>query len=99
LTHDPDYQELLNIMRINPFKLIDNQNKKWDSLSYLICFGLSGHGMIHLLHPTLSGYLQRRFQYFCWCNQLSSFPSCQEPHLQGNITTLITSWTLSILSC
>ena len=28
LTHDPDYQELLNIMRTNPFKLIDNQDKK-----------------------------------------------------------------------
>ncbi len=31
--HDPDYQELLNIMRTNPLDLIDNEEKKPDSMN------------------------------------------------------------------
>jgi hypothetical protein len=31
--HDPEYQELLNIMQTNPLNLIDNEEKKQDSMN------------------------------------------------------------------
>jgi hypothetical protein len=31
--HDPYYQELLNIMQTNPLNLIDNEEKKPDSMN------------------------------------------------------------------
>jgi hypothetical protein len=31
--HDPDYQELLNIMQTNPHDLINNEEKKTDSMN------------------------------------------------------------------
>jgi hypothetical protein len=31
--HDPDYQELLNIMQTNPLDLIDDEGKKTDSMN------------------------------------------------------------------
>ncbi len=71
--HDPEYQELLNIMQTNPLNLIDYEEKNQDSMNWSTCFGLSRHGTTPPLHPTWLGFLQRRFQW----QHLSKFTPMQ----------------------
>ncbi len=61
--HNPEYQELLNIMQTNPIDLIHNKEKKQDSMNWSTCFGASRHGTTPPSHPTWLGFLQRRFQW------------------------------------